>query len=299
MMNVQNKFYKFSFWGITIDRKDILNFLVSVFGIIIANIELFEIMSILKIFSYKIIVYDILICSVIIFMNIYGITNKRNANKNRIDIEQLKQKNESLLEVSDDIRCFKHDFNNIMQAIDGYLFLDDMNSLQIYFKSLLGECNHVKVIDNLNSRVKDNPAIYGVLLNKFKLAEERNITMNVDILDGLDKVEEKSYIIARILGILLDNALEATNECSDKIVNVQFLTDDENKRNIIVIENTYANKDIDTCKIFEKNYTTKKEKGNSGLGLWKIHNILCKDSSFELFTTKNETMFKQQLEIYR
>ena len=61
---------------------------------------------------------------------------------------------------------------------------------------------------------------------------------------------------------------------------------------------TYENKDVDTCKIFEKNYTTKKDKGNTGLGLWKIHDILRKDNSLELFTTKDEIMFKQKLEIY-
>ena len=65
---------------------------------------------------------------------------------------------------------------------------------------------------------------------------------------------------------------------------------------IIKIENTYGNKNVDTCKIFEKNYTTKK--GNTGLGLWKIQDILRKDNSLELFTSKDDKMFKQRLEIY-
>ena len=48
--------------------------------------------------------------------------------------------------------------------------------------------------------------------------------------------------------------------------------------------------------MYKKNYTTKK--GNTGLGLWKIHDILKKDTSLDLFTTKDEKMFKQKLEIY-
>ena len=68
------------------------------------------------------------------------------------------------------------------------------------------------------------------------------------------------------------------------------------KRCIIKIENTYENKEIDTDKIFEKNYSTKK--GNTGLGLWKIRDILKKDTSLDLFTSKDEEMFKQQIEIY-
>ena len=68
------------------------------------------------------------------------------------------------------------------------------------------------------------------------------------------------------------------------------------KRINIVVENTYINKNVDTNRIFEKNYSTKK--GNSGLGLWKIQDILSKDTTLDLFTSKDEEMFKQQLEIY-
>ena len=63
-----------------------------------------------------------------------------------------------------------------------------------------------------------------------------------------------------------------------------------------MIENTYANKDIDTEKIFEKKYSTKE--GNSGLGLWEVRQILKKNNNLNLFTTKNDRFFRQQLEMY-
>ena len=69
------------------------------------------------------------------------------------------------------------------------------------------------------------------------------------------------------------------------------------RKDLIKIENTYINKEVDIRKIFEKEYTTKV--GNTGLGLWKIKDILSKDDNFDLFTTKDDYMFKQQLEIYR
>ena len=122
--------------------------------------------------------------------------------------------------------------------------------------------------------------------------------MNIDVLISCDKLKEKSYVISRMLGILLDNALEATNECEEKLINVQFIKEDKRNKNLIIIENTYKDKDIDTTKIFEKNYTTKKNKKNSGLGLWKVHDILKKDHSLDLFTTKDDNMFRQEIEIY-
>lgn len=298
MMKVQNDFYELKSFRMTVNRKDVFNFILSIVGLIIANVELIEFTKQLGAVSYKLILYDIIICLAIIGINIYGIINKREAVINKIDVKRLEEKNKNLLEVNDSMRCFKHDFNNIMQAIDGYIFLDDMSSLQVYFKSLLDDCNYVNSLDRLNCKALDNPAIYGVLLNKYKIAKENNVQMNVDILVSLNKLSDKTYIVSRMLGILLDNAIEATNGCEEKIVNVQFIKEESRKREIIIIENTYIDNDIDTNRIFDKNYTTKKGKGNSGLGLWKIKNILSKDSSLELFTTKDGTMFKQQLEIY-
>ena len=92
----------------------------------------------------------------------------------------------------------------------------------------------MNVIETLNYKMLDNPAIYGVLLNKYKIAEENDIKMNIDVLISCDKLKEKSYVISRMLGILLDNALEATNECEEKLINVQFIKEDKrNKKTIL------------------------------------------------------------------
>lgn len=297
-MKVQKNFLKLESVKTKIDGKDVINFIISIIGIIFSNIQAHEFMRASSTMNVKIMLGNIIICAVIVSLNIYGLLNKREAEKNERDVKQLTEEKKNLLDVTDNIRCFKHDFNNIIQAIDGYIYLNDMKSLQVYFKSLLKECNHVKVVDFLNCQGLDNPAIYGVLLNKFQIAEENGIKMNIDIMVSLKDLNEKAYVISRMLGILVDNAIEATNECDEKMVNIQFLKDRKRDKIDIVIENTYANKDVDTCKIFEKNYTTKKDKGNTGLGLWKIQDILKKDNNLELFTTKDETMFKQRIEIY-
>lgn len=297
-MKVQNNFFKFNSIKEKIIRGDVINFIISLIAIIFSNIQTIAIVNSTKTGSIKFMIGNIIICGSIISVNIYGFLNKRKVEEKENNVRQLTEENKNLLDVSDTIRCFKHDFNNIIQAIDGYIYFEDMKSLRTYFKSLLKECNHVKVVDFLNCQGLDNPAIYGVLQNKFHIAEENGIKMNIDIMISLKDLNEKAYVLSRMLGILIDNAIEATNECDDKIVNIQFLKDRKRNKIDIVIENTYANKDVDTCKIFEKNYTTKGEKGNTGLGLWKIQDILRKDNSLELFTTKDETMFKQRIEIY-
>ena len=297
-MKVSERIFKTGNLKEMINYKDIFYSIVSIFGLVISNIQLADSIKNFNGDFSGIIIYDVLICAVIILINIYSFTNRRAVTKCEEDRKKLEEKNKNLLEVTDNMRCFKHDFNNIIQAIDGYIYLDDMKSLQVYFKSLLDECNHIKVVDSINCKNVENPAVCGVLLNKYRIAEEKNIQMNIDLLANLKDLNEKSYVVSRILGILLDNAIEATSECEEKIINFEIMKDIRRNKIVGKIENTYKDKDIDTSKIFEKNYTTKKANGNTGLGLWKIQDILKKDNSLELFTTKDENLFKQKLEIY-
>ncbi len=106
----------------------------------------------------------------------------------------------------------------------------------------------------------------------------------------------KIYEFARILGILLDNAIDAASICNEKILNIEFRNDAKNKRNIILIENTYNNKDVDIDQIFNKGITGKEN--HTGLGLWEVRQILKKNNNVNLYTDKNDKYFLQQLEIY-
>ena len=299
-MKVEN-YFRSKYLMRYVNSKDIINSIITVLGVIAVNIQMFEITKILskyKIGMSRFIFYDIFTTLVMISLMIYGMYNKRQSILSKMNIAKLEESNRNLLELNDNVRCFKHDFNNIIQAIDGYIVLKDMNALQKYFNKLVKECNHMNIIDILSKQLTDNPAIYGILLNKYKIATENNIQMNIDIFVSLNNFGDKAYTISRMLGILLDNALEATNECENKIINVQFMKEENRNRSLIIVENTYENKDIDTNRIFDKHYTTKKDKGNTGLGLWKIRDILRKDTSLDLFTSKDDIMFKQQLEIY-
>ena len=104
------------------------------------------------------------------------------------------------------------------------------------------------------------------------------------------------YEFARILGILLDNAIEASSECEEKIINVTFREDFKNNRQLIIVENTYNNKNVDTEKIFCKGISGKEN--HTGLGLWEVRNILGKNNKSNLFTSKTDKFFSQQLELY-
>lgn len=124
--------------------------------------------------------------------------------------------------------------------------------------------------------------------------------MSFEILLDLQTLNIKTYDLSRMLGILLDNALEAASKCEDKSVYITIRKDNKAPRHLFIIENTYANKDVNMDRIFEKGYTSKTEDdGKShGLGLWEIREVLKRNNNLNLYTTKNDRLFKQQIEIY-
>ena len=199
----------------------------------------------------------------------------------------------NLTSVCDSTRTFRHDFNNIMQAIGGYIKTNNMYDLKNYYNSLIPECFKINNLYRFHSKLMENAAIYSVVSNKYNIAEDNNVKMSLNILLDLNSLRINTYTLTRILGILLDNAIEASKECNQKIVNISF--QDYKDKQLIIVENTYLAKGISTKKIFEKNFTTKKD--NSGLGLWKISKILSKNQNLNLYTQAGKEFFSQQLEI--
>ena len=132
-----------------------------------------------------------------------------------------------------------------------------------------------------------------------KDAFTENIQINLDVFLDLNEIEErmKIYDFTRILGILLDNAIDAAVECEKKIINVTFRKEMSNDMIAVIIQNTYNNKDVDTETIYQKGVSSKAN--HSGLGLWKIRQILMRNNNLNLFTTKNDEFFTQQFEIFK
>ena len=211
-------------------------------------------------------------------------------------LESAEEYNKTLHILHDSVRGFKHDFDNIVTTIGGYIKTNDMEGLENYYSQLEEDCSKVNNLYILNPDIINNPGIYNLLTTKYGEADKKGIKVNLTFLLDLNDLHMKIYEFARILGILLDNAIEAASECDEKVLNIDFRNDAKNNRNIILIENTYKDKNIDINEIFNKGVSGKEN--HTGLGLWEIRQILKKNNNVNLHTTKNDKYFSQQLEIY-
>lgn len=229
-------------------------------------------------------------------ISIYTLTRVTQLTLTKRQLENEKEYNETLQILHDNIRGFKHDYDNTVAAIGGYIKTNDMEGLKQYYSQLEDECLKVNRMYMLNPNIINNPGIYSLLTTKYNEAEELNIKMNITVLWDLSKINMKIYEFTKIFGILIDNALDAAKESEEKTINVTFKDDEKNNMQYLKIENSFKDKNVDLDAIFEKGKTSKEN--HTGLGLWEIRKILKANNNLNLHTTKDDKYFSQQFEIY-
>ena len=229
-------------------------------------------------------------------VSIYSLTRIMKLSVTTQKLQDAEEYNRTLTILYDNVKAFKHDFDNMVTTIGGYITTNDMEGLNKYYLQLEEDCQKVNNLYVLNPELINNSGVYSLLTTKYHEAEEKGIKINMSLLLDLNTLHMKIYEFTRILGILLDNAIDASSECDDKTINIIFRDDAKNHRQLITIENTYKDKNVDTERIFNKGFSGKEN--HTGLGLWEVRKILNKNKNISLFTTKNDKYFSQQLEIY-
>ncbi len=271
----------------------LVNFVFAIIAIIIQFLITGFYLSRLPIY---IVLFSNLSLIIYFLLSIYTITKITQLEITTLNLEQEKEHNRILKLMQDDLRGFRHDFSNIMCTIGGYVQVKDIDGLSKYYSEIQKDINKVNNLGVLNPDSINNPAVFALLSSKYDEALELGIDMNINVFLDLNNLNMQIYEFTRILGILLDNAIEAAKECEEKIINIEIRKETKRNRQILLVENTYFNKNVDTEKIYEKNYSTKPN--NSGLGLWEVDKILKRSKNLNLYTTKDSIFFTQQLELY-
>ena len=190
-------------------------------------------------------------------------------------LEQQKKYILALEKNNNEIRKFKHDFNNIIFGLDGYINNDDFDKekLKKYFNStIMNFNNNIElndiVIAKLNS-IKVS-SLKSLITNKVLVAQNNNIDVDINIQGEIHDFYTDEMQLSRILGILLDNAIEASLELTDdKKIEMNIIQID--KTTDIQISNTFNNTGTPITDFNKEGFSTKGT--NRGLGLSSAHEI--------------------------
>lgn len=268
----------------------------TLFGVLLIGLQVYMITFYVSYLPFFITIIFMVTLVAYFIISLYTMFTVSKLETTSMNLEEATLYNKTLQMLQDNTRAFRHDFSNIIQGMAGFIDKNDMEGLKKYYSQLLEDIQHTNNLTTLSPEVVNNPAIYNVLATKYHKADQLGIKINLEAFLNMNDLHIKIYEFTRVLGILMDNAIEAAKECDEKVINVIFRKDSRRHMQLLIIENTYTNKDVNTDKIFEKGYSTKK--GNTGLGLWEVRQILKKNNNLNLFTTKNDEFFTQQFEIF-
>lgn len=230
------------------------------------------------------------------FVSFYSLVRLIKLQITTKNLENAENFNTTLSYLYDNVKAFKHDFDNMVFIIGGYIQNNDLDGLKKYYKNFEKDCERVNELALLNPELINNSGIYNLLMSKYKKATENSVEIHLEYFFDLNKLKMPIYDFSRILGILLDNAIEAAKDSKEKQINIMFRDSQRNNTQIISIENSYNNKDVDTSSIFEKGQTSKEN--HTGMGLWEVKQLLNRNNNVNLITTKDKIYFKQTIEIY-
>lgn len=201
-------------------------------------------------------------------------------NKYRV-VKEVK-KTEELLDMMtiyekriDEDRIIRHEMLNNLLALKSF---KDKNSDE-FDKTLddfIMTCSNKSV--GVKNIYKLPPGLKGIVYYKMNIASDKKINYNINISKQvnikLEKENYKEYVsLCKILGIIIDNAIEASEKTKDKLL----IIDAYNEKDGIVIEvtNSCKEKDMDISSLYKKGYSSKGN--NRGFGL-HIARMLLKNS---------------------
>jgi two-component system sensor histidine kinase AgrC len=210
-----------------------------------------------------------------IFLAVYSIYNLvRSIQTYRKELEgEYNKKYIDSLETSlYRLRAFRHDISNILSQIHTMATMDDKENLLRFMDEISGEYAFVRSAGVMNNRLRKVPEMYSILLAKMTEAEYAHTSISVDVQgEGTYKPVLSTTDFSRILGILLDNAIEASAQLPGQR-NISFIVWLGDAFSVEILNAIREPMEIN--RIAEDGYTTKS--GHSGFGLYEIDRIIDK-----------------------
>ncbi len=242
-------------------------------------------------------VYVIMINSVLLLVYsfiVYKAMNQKNINmivqaENVSLMESLHQYEDMV----DRQRIDNHENKNQLLIIKNMIKKNDKDVIK-YIDTVVKD--EKEDDEALYTKVKSIPSggLQGIIYQKMLSMKDNRILFSLDVSRDVRKIDlenmnmEDNYKLCKIVGVLLDNAIEESLKIEDRRIMISLYVDD----NMLVIDisNRFDGK-IDLDKIDEEGYTTKGE--GHGYGLSLVKKLVSGNDCFINERKINKDIFKQ------
>lgn len=180
-------------------------------------------------------------------------------------IEFENKLNADMVNIVKRLRSLRHDMNNHIGVMRCLLDTKQYEDLDHYLQNMYSD---VKLV---NDFIAVNNKILGYLLNS-KKSRAKQEQVDFEVIISSEEIPMSDNDMVSLLSNIIDNAIEAAAKVEhDKyaMLNIKRMAD----KVVIECENTFSDKPVI---INEEFISTKKEKGEHGIGLKNIRNMVTK-----------------------
>ena len=221
--------------------------------------------------------YDIMVSvtAALVMGGIVSVAQRMSMNRRlqaqRDIIAQQMLYERSLEEVRQEMRSFRHDYKNILsgmsqQAKEGEtnVLSRELEKLEAGFDRRLGE----KIQESTQVGNLRIPQVRSLLLAKLVDMEEKGVECRLEVLYPVETVNMDAWDFVRCVGVLVDNAVEASLETEKPWVEIVLLQQGTDLE--LRVGNTWTGR-TDPARIWNEGYSTKGKGRGTGLsGLQRI-----------------------------
>lgn len=228
---------------------------------------------------------------------LHNVKKNQQVKQRALDLEQFTMYMEALEQVNRDMQKFRHDYSNILLTMRGYMNDENIDGLKEYFQQHILKMEEQTLFKNKimgNLELLTLVSLKGILATKAFQADERGIRTIIEVPEIIDHINMDIIDLTRIIGIFLDNAIEASDSVDISEINIACINTEQQSK-LIVIQNRVGKVKFNIREIFKEGFSTK---GNGrGTGLSNVKSILNKHSNTTLNTRIENNWFIQELEI--
>ena len=180
--------------------------------------------------------------------------------------EQEKQHQKELKSFIKMIRAQRHDFNLHLHAVNGLLEAEKYDECRAYVSKMVSETEYVNEVLPIH-----DTSISAMLYAYRSDAENNGIKMTFDITTNLRGLALEGYEINRIIGNLLQNAIDALTEQTDREYGIVVKMYDTADSAVIDVSNKFFGSAEELSHFCEYSYSGKRN--HEGLGLSTVQRI--------------------------
>lgn len=190
-----------------------------------------------------------------------------------------------------------HEYNNQLMDIKGYI--NKPERLSEYLDEVIGEHKTGQNYTVKQLGFLPDGGVKGLLYHKLSKMEDNNIKYYLYVDQNLKDKDIESFDLktyrdlTKLLGVFLDNAIDAALKSEEKEIEVELKDKDDCL--LLTISNTY-DKNTDINKVGKSGFTTKGV--GHGFGLSIVKDIAKTNSEIETFSSKESDKFIQTAMIY-